>query len=54
MISMALAIVSAAAVYNGLKIVGKSLEEVKLVVSGAGAASIACVDLLVSMGMKQG
>ena len=47
------AIVSAAAVYNGLKIVDKSLEEVKLVVSGAGAASIACVDLLVSMGMNK-
>ena len=47
------AIVSAAAVYNGVKIVGKSLEEVKLVVSGAGAASIACVDLLVSMGMNK-
>ena len=38
------AIVSAAAIYNGLKIVDKALENVKLVVSGAGAASIACVD----------
>jgi malate dehydrogenase (oxaloacetate-decarboxylating)(NADP+) len=47
------AIVSAAAVYNGLKIVGKSIEDVKLVVSGAGAASIACVDLLVSMGLDK-
>ena len=47
------AIVSAAAVYNGLKIVGKSFEDVKLVVSGAGAASIACVDLLVSMGLSK-
>ncbi|MAI41960.1 MAG: NADP-dependent malic enzyme [Gammaproteobacteria bacterium] len=47
------AIVSAAAVYNGLKIVGKALENVKLVVSGAGAASIACVDLLVSMGLNK-
>ena len=47
------AIVSAAAVYNGLKIVGKSLEDVKLVVSGAGAASIACVDLLVGMGLNK-
>lgn len=47
------AIVSAAAVYNGLKIVDKSIEDVKLVVSGAGAASIACVDLLVSMGLSK-
>ncbi len=47
------AIVSAAAVYNGLKIVGKSIADVKLVVSGAGAASIACVDLLVSMGLEK-
>ena len=47
------AIVSAAAVYNGLKIVGKALEDVKLVVSGAGAASIACVDLLVGMGLNK-
>lgn len=45
------AIVSAAAVYNGLRIVGKKISEVKLVASGSGAASIACVDLLVSMGM---
>ena len=47
------AIVSAAAIYNGLKIVDKAIEEVKLVVSGAGAASIACVDLLVSMGLDK-
>ncbi len=47
------AIVSAAAVYNGLRIVEKNLEDVKLVVSGAGAASIACVDLLVSMGLSK-
>ncbi|MGV6806315.1 MAG: NADP-dependent malic enzyme [bacterium] len=46
------AIVAAAAVYNGLRIVEKKLEDVKLVVSGAGAASIACADLLVSMGLK--
>ncbi len=47
------AIVSAAAIYNGLKIVDKALEDVKLVVSGAGAASIACVDLLVGMGLNK-
>lgn len=47
------AIVAAAAIYNGLKIVNKKFEDVKLVVSGAGAASIACVDLLVSMGVQK-
>lgn len=45
------AIVSAAAVYNGLRVVDKKIEEIKLVVTGAGAASIACVDLLISMGL---
>lgn len=47
------AIVAAAAVYNGLRIVGKKIEEVKLVASGGGAASIACIDLLVSMGLPR-
>jgi malate dehydrogenase (oxaloacetate-decarboxylating)(NADP+) len=47
------AIVSAAAVYNGLRIVDKKFEEIKVVVSGAGAASIACVDLLVTMGLRK-
>ncbi len=47
------AIVAAAAIYNGLRIVEKNIEDVKLVVSGAGAASIACVDLLVSMGLQK-
>ncbi|MCW9698647.1 MULTISPECIES: NADP-dependent malic enzyme [unclassified Avibacterium] len=46
------AIISAAAVINGLRIVNKKIEEVKLVASGAGAASIACLNLLVSLGMK--
>ncbi|WP_374535098.1 NADP-dependent malic enzyme [Phenylobacterium sp.] len=45
------AIVCAAAVRNALTIQGKSLAEVKLVTSGAGAAALACVDLLVSMGL---
>jgi len=46
------AIVCAAAVRNGLLLQGKQLEEVKLVTSGAGAAALACVDLLISMGLK--
>ncbi|HVK42210.1 MAG TPA: NADP-dependent malic enzyme [Phenylobacterium sp.] len=45
------AIVCAAAVRNALTIQGKSLADVKLVTSGAGAAALACVDLLVSMGL---
>lgn len=47
------AIVAAAAVYNGLRIVEKNIEDIKLVVTGAGAASIACVNLLVSMGLRK-
>ena len=47
------AIVSAAAIYNGLKIVEKKIEAVKLVVSGSGAASIACTELLIDMGLKR-
>src|SRR5579862_3035137 len=46
------AIVTAAAMLNGLKIVGKEIGSVKLACSGAGAAAIACVDLLVSLGLK--
>jgi len=46
------AIVVAAAITNGLKVVGKRIEEVKLVASGAGAAALACLDLLVDLGMK--
>ncbi len=45
------AIIVAAAITNGLKVVGKKLESVKLVCSGAGAAALACLDLLVSLGM---
>ncbi len=47
------AIVVAAGILNGLKIVGKSLTEVKIVTSGAGAAALACVNLLVSLGLKR-
>src|ERR1700710_1402816 len=46
------AITVAAAVRNGLLLQGKKLEEVKLVTSGAGAAALACVDLLVAMGLR--
>jgi malate dehydrogenase (oxaloacetate-decarboxylating)(NADP+) len=45
------AIVCAAAILNGLRLQGKALKDVKLVTSGAGAAAMACVDLLVSMGL---
>ena len=46
------AITVAAAVRNGLLLQGKRLEECRLVTSGAGAAAMACVDLLVAMGLK--
>ncbi len=45
------AIIVAAAIRNGLLLQGKELEEVRLVTSGAGAAALACVDLLVAMGL---
>lgn len=47
------AIISAAALLNGLMVVGKKIEEVKLVCSGAGAAAIACLDLMVRLGLKR-
>ncbi len=47
------AIVVAAAVLNGLKVVGKRIEEVKLACSGAGAAAIACLNLLVGLGLRK-
>jgi len=47
------AIVAAAAVLNGLEVVGKRIEEVKLVCSGAGSAAIACLDLLVNLGVRR-
>ena len=46
------AIIVSAAVINGLKVVGKSIEKVKLVCSGAGASAIACLDLLCRLGLK--
>lgn len=47
------AIISSAAILNGLKVVGKQMDQVKLVVSGAGAAAIACLDLLVHLGIAK-
>ena len=47
------AIIVNAAIYNGLRLVGKKPEEVKVVCSGAGAAAIACLNLLVSQGVKR-
>jgi malate dehydrogenase (oxaloacetate-decarboxylating)(NADP+) len=47
------AIISAAAVLNAMKVVGKRLEDIKLVCSGAGAAAIACLDLFVRLGVKR-
>ncbi|HUG57774.1 MAG TPA: NADP-dependent malic enzyme [Candidimonas sp.] len=46
------AIISSAAIINGLKVVGKKIEDVKLVCSGAGAAAIACLNLLVHLGVQ--
>ncbi len=46
------AIVVGAAILNGLHLVGKKIGEVKLVTSGAGAAALACLDLLVSLGVR--
>jgi malate dehydrogenase (oxaloacetate-decarboxylating)(NADP+) len=47
------AIIASAAILNGLKVVGKDLAQIKLVCSGAGAAAIACLDLLVDLGLKR-
>ena len=45
-------IIVGAAVVNGLRVVGKKIGEVKLVASGAGAAALACLDMLVALGLK--
>ncbi|MDP5007676.1 MAG: NADP-dependent malic enzyme, partial [Glaciimonas sp.] len=47
------AIISAAALLNGLELVKKNISDIKLVASGAGAAAIACLDLMVQLGVKQ-
>ena len=46
------AIIVGAAITNGLRVVGKKPEDVKLVCSGAGAAALACLDMLVAIGIK--
>ena len=47
------AIIVGAAVINGLRVVKKEIEKVKLVVSGAGAAALACLDMLTSLGLRK-
>ncbi len=47
------AIVVAAAILNGLKVVGKDIRQVKLACCGGGAAALACLDLLVSLGLSR-
>ncbi|MEY4763997.1 MAG: hypothetical protein RI907_670 [Pseudomonadota bacterium] len=47
------AIVVGAALLNGLKVVGKDIKQVKLVTSGAGAAALACLQLLVKLGLPR-
>ena len=47
------AIISAAALINSLQIANKKIDEVKMVVNGAGAAAIACTNLYISLGLKR-
>jgi malate dehydrogenase (oxaloacetate-decarboxylating)(NADP+) len=47
------AIISSAALLNGLELVGKKIDEVKIAVSGAGAAAIACLEVMVGLGVKR-
>ena len=47
------AIISAAALINALELAGKKIDEVKMVVNGAGAAAIACTKLYVALGLKK-
>ncbi len=46
------AIISSAALLNGLELVGKDIGQIKMAVSGAGAAAIACLDVMVGLGVK--
>ncbi|MBI1174860.1 MAG: NADP-dependent malic enzyme [Sideroxydans sp.] len=46
------AIIVGAALLNGLEVVGKDIAEIRLVISGAGAAALACLDMLVSLGVR--
>ncbi len=47
------AIIASAAIFSGLRVVEKRWDEVKLVASGAGAAALACLNLLVTMGLRR-
>src|SRR5215471_2926161 len=47
------AIIAAAAALNGLRVVGKEIGKIKVAASGAGAAAIACLDLLVTLGVQR-
>ncbi|CAM5276555.1 NADP-dependent malic enzyme [Alcaligenes] [Alcaligenes phenolicus] len=47
------AIISSAALLNGLELVNKQLDKIKIVVSGAGAAAIACVNVMVNLGVRR-
>ena len=47
------AIISSAALLNGLELVGKRIDEVRVAVSGAGAAALACLDVMVGLGVKR-
>ncbi len=47
------AIVTAAALLNGLRVVGKALGDIRLVCNGAGSAALACLDLAVSLGVRK-
>jgi malate dehydrogenase (oxaloacetate-decarboxylating)(NADP+) len=47
------AIIVGAAILNGLKVIDKKISEIKLVASGAGAAALACLELLVKMGLPR-
>ncbi|SNB45961.1 NADP-dependent malic enzyme [Geobacter sp. DSM 9736] len=47
------AIISAAGLINALELIGKKMEEIRLVVNGAGASAIACANLAISLGLKK-
>jgi len=47
------AIITAAALVNALQLSGKKIEDIRLVASGAGAAGMACLDLLLTLGLKR-
>ncbi|PIT79902.1 NADP-dependent malic enzyme [Limnohabitans sp. JirII-31] len=47
------AIISAAALLNGLELVNKKIEDVRIAVSGAGAAALACLDVMVGLGVQR-